>query len=72
MDTSKVEDWLGTLLQTRSPDIYRMKGVMTLASDTPGCLERLVYQGVHDLYSGEFMGMLGEILQILTLLLSFW
>jgi G3E family GTPase len=38
-----------------------MKGVLTLSNGEVGTpLERLAYQGVHDLYSGEFMGTLEE------------
>jgi G3E family GTPase len=45
MDATKIETWLGQLLNTRSDDIYRMKGVMTLDTGDGLPLERLAYQG---------------------------
>ncbi|KAK3244508.1 hypothetical protein CYMTET_45880 [Cymbomonas tetramitiformis] len=38
----------GLLLETRSEDLYRMKGVLAIA----GCDERFVFQGVHSLFEG--------------------
>ena len=41
--------WLSTLLRTQGPDIYRMKGVLSIASDP----NRFVFQGVHMLFDGR-------------------
>ncbi|WP_433555563.1 CobW family GTP-binding protein [Pseudonocardia xinjiangensis] len=41
--------WLGALLATRGPDLFRSKGVLNLA-DTD---RRYVFQGVHMLHDGE-------------------
>ena len=61
MDTNKIEGWLGGLLAEQHESIYRMKGIMCLAGERnpndPSLREpdsKLVYQGVHDLYTGEF------------------
>ena len=57
MDINKIEGWLGGLLAEKHESIYRMKGIMCLAGEGEGAPdEKLVYQGVHDLYNGEFQG----------------
>ena len=43
LDLEKFNDWMGELLMTRGPDIYRMKGVLNIK----GHAERFVFQGVH-------------------------
>ena len=53
-----LETWLGRLLNEKGDQIYRMKGVLAL-SVGEGMTEQLVYQGVHQQYSGELMGLLG-------------
>jgi len=49
LDLDRVNDWLGLLLQTRSEDIYRMKGVLAI----DGAEDRFVFQGVHALFEGS-------------------
>ncbi|MCP9490096.1 MAG: GTP-binding protein [Solirubrobacteraceae bacterium MAG38_C4-C5] len=49
LDSDRLDAWLSELLATRGPDIFRMKGVLSLA-DTD---ERFVFQGVHMLFDGR-------------------
>lgn len=49
MDLELVNMWLGALLDVRSEDVYRMKGILSIE----GFDERYVFQGVHGLFSGE-------------------
>ncbi len=46
LDMEKFNPWLSNLLQTKGPDIFRMKGVLSIA----GMRERIVFQGVHMLF----------------------
>jgi G3E family GTPase len=39
--------WIGELLQTRGPDLFRMKGILNFK----GSAKRCVFQGVHMLFS---------------------
>jgi G3E family GTPase len=48
VDVEKLNDWLGTLLSEKGVDIFRSKGILSLA-DEP---ERYVFQGVHMLFEG--------------------
>ena len=41
--------WLGDLLQNQGPDIFRMKGVLSIAGED----RRFVFQGVHMLFDGR-------------------
>jgi G3E family GTPase len=50
-----VNDWVGTLLQAKGKDIYRMKGVLSL-KDTP---TKFVFQAVHMQMNGEMLGPWG-------------
>ena len=43
LDGVKLNQWLGNLLQTKGPDIFRMKGILNIAGED----ERFVFQGVH-------------------------
>jgi G3E family GTPase len=43
LDTKRFNAWLSDLIQTKGPDIYRMKGVLSLMGDP----RRHVFQGVH-------------------------
>ena len=45
----RTNEWIATLLQTRGPDIYRMKGILSME----GCDDKYVYQGVHMMFTGE-------------------
>jgi G3E family GTPase len=45
----KFNQWLGELLMTQGPDIYRMKGILSVQ----GRPERFVFQGVHMMFDGR-------------------
>jgi G3E family GTPase len=49
VEIPKLNEWLGELLGTRGPDLFRSKGVLHLA----GTEQRYVFQGVHMLHDGE-------------------
>ncbi len=49
LDLEKFNGWLGNLLMTQGPDIFRMKGILSFA-DVP---QRYVFQGVHMLFDGR-------------------
>lgn len=49
LDSEKLHAWIGELLQTQGPDIFRMKGILNLAGEA----ERFVFQGVHMLFDGR-------------------
>jgi G3E family GTPase len=45
----RLNEWLGTLLRTQGPDIFRMKGILSIAGED----RRFVFQGVHMLFDGR-------------------
>jgi G3E family GTPase len=49
LDPKKLNAWLSDLLQTKGPDIFRMKGVLSIKGDD----KRFVFQGVHMLFDGR-------------------
>ncbi|MBO0791543.1 MAG: GTP-binding protein [Ktedonobacteraceae bacterium] len=49
LDPRKLNDWLRELLRNQGPDIFRMKGVLSIQ----GAEERYVFQGVHMLFDGR-------------------
>ena len=49
LDPQKLNAWLGNLLRTQGPDIFRMKGVLSLQGEA----KRFVFQGVHMLFDGR-------------------
>ncbi|WP_169977369.1 CobW family GTP-binding protein [Tautonia rosea] len=49
LDGTKLNTWLSTLLRDRGSDIFRMKGVLSIAGDP----RRFVFQGVHMLFDGR-------------------
>ncbi|HEY4024857.1 MAG TPA: GTP-binding protein [Candidatus Dormibacteraeota bacterium] len=49
LDPKRLNAWMGGLLQTQGPDIFRMKGVLSIAGDD----RRFVFQGVHMLFDGR-------------------
>jgi G3E family GTPase len=49
LDPDRFERWVVDLLRTRGTDIFRMKGVLSLAGDA----NRFVFQGVHMLFDGQ-------------------
>ena len=56
LDLERLNDWLGNLLQTKGTDIFRSKGILSIA----GMEERYVFQGVHMLLDGQPNGTWGE------------
>jgi G3E family GTPase len=49
VDGTKLNLWLGELLRNQGPDIFRMKGILTIAGED----QRFVFQGVHMLMDGR-------------------
>lgn len=49
VDGEKLNGWLGYLLQTQGPDIFRMKGILNIAGED----NRFVFQGIHMLFDGK-------------------
>jgi G3E family GTPase len=49
LDPKKLEKWIRELLQAKGPDIFRMKGVLSIRNDP----NRFVFQGVHMLFDGR-------------------
>jgi G3E family GTPase len=49
VDGEKLNAWLGHLLRTQGTDIFRMKGILTIAGED----QRFVFQGVHMLLDGR-------------------
>ncbi|MEL6457068.1 MAG: GTP-binding protein [Cyanobacteria bacterium J06621_15] len=49
LDGDKLDKWLSNLLQTQGPDIFRTKGILTIAGED----NRFVFQGVHMLLDGR-------------------
>ncbi|MEL6262931.1 MAG: GTP-binding protein [Cyanobacteria bacterium J06623_5] len=49
LDREKLNAWMSALLQTKGPDIFRMKGILNIA----GQAERFVFQGVHMIFEGQ-------------------
>jgi G3E family GTPase len=49
LDGDKLNEWISNLLQTQGADIFRMKGILTIAGED----QRFVFQGVHMLFDGR-------------------
>jgi len=49
LDEKKFNNWLGALLREKGTDIFRMKGILSIAGQS----ERFVFQGVHMLFDGK-------------------
>jgi len=49
LDADKLNEWLRELLMNQGPDIFRMKGVLSIKEDD----KRFVFQGVHMLFDGR-------------------
>jgi G3E family GTPase len=49
LDSDKLSAWVNELLQTKGPDIFRMKGILNLAGEA----NRYVFQGVHMIFDGR-------------------
>jgi len=54
LDMHKFQEWLGTILQERSVDLYRYKGVLAAMQDEQKSL--YILQGVHDMPELTFSG----------------
>ena len=50
LDLDAVQEWVGTILQEKGADIYRMKGVLSIANAD----QKFVYQAVHMIFNGNF------------------
>jgi G3E family GTPase len=50
LDMSMVQTWVGKILQEKGVDIFRMKGVLSIANSP----EKFVYQAVHMIFNGDF------------------
>jgi G3E family GTPase len=48
-DLRRLNEWISTLQQTRGPDLYRLKGILSIE----GRPRRYVFQGVHMLLDGQ-------------------
>ena len=49
LDPKKLNKWMSELLQAKGPDIFRMKGVLSIKNEP----NRFVFQGVHMLFDGK-------------------
>jgi len=49
VDIKKLNAWFSTLLMEKGPDIFRMKGILSIADEA----RRFVFQGVHMLFDGR-------------------
>ncbi|VTR98205.1 Cobalamin synthesis protein/P47K OS=Brucella melitensis biotype 1 (strain 16M / ATCC 23456 / NCTC 10094) GN=BMEII0308 PE=4 SV=1: cobW: CobW_C [Gemmata massiliana] len=49
LDAKKLNKWMSELLQAKGPDIFRMKGVLSIKNEP----NRFVFQGVHMLFDGK-------------------
>jgi G3E family GTPase len=49
LDSDKLSAWVNELLQTKGPNIFRMKGILNLAGEA----NRYVFQGVHMIFDGR-------------------
>ena len=49
IDGNKFSDWIGELLRTQGPNIFRTKGILNIAGEN----KRFVFQGVHMVFDGR-------------------
>jgi G3E family GTPase len=49
LDPKRLNHWMSELLQIKGPDIFRMKGILSIKNDP----NRFVFQGVHMLFDGR-------------------
>jgi len=50
-----VQEWIGELLQTKANDLFRYKGILAVKGND----RRFVFQGVHMMFTGDFMSKWG-------------
>jgi G3E family GTPase len=51
VDLNAIQSWMSSILKTKGADMYRMKGVLSVAHAD----NRFVFQAVHMLFDGNFM-----------------
>merc|ERR1712087_84767 len=56
LDLDLIQAWVGDLLQNKGTDIFRMKGVLSIA----GHDSKFVYQAVHMIFNGDFSDPWGD------------
>merc|ERR1712037_269138 len=56
LNMERTNTWIANLLRDQGVDIYRMKGILSMA----GCDDKYVYQGVHMLFTGEVLEPWGD------------
>jgi len=49
LDAKKLNNWMSELLKVKGPDIFRMKGILSIKNDP----NRFVFQGIHMLFDGR-------------------
>jgi G3E family GTPase len=49
LDPDQLNNWISDLLRTKGPDIFRMKGILSIKGQS----NRFVFQGVHMLFDGR-------------------
>jgi G3E family GTPase len=49
LDLRKIDQWMGELLGTKGADLYRFKGILSVANEN----RRVVFQGVHMIFDGR-------------------
>ena len=49
LDKEKLNTWMSNLLETKGPDIFRMKGILNIQGED----NRFVFQGVHMIFDGK-------------------
>jgi G3E family GTPase len=52
VNPDKFQQWIGNLLQTQGPDIFRLKGIIALPNEK----QKYVFQGVHMQTEGRLIG----------------
>jgi len=50
LNVNKLQTWIGELIETKSEDLFRYKGVIAVC----GMPQKFVFQGVHMLFAGGF------------------
>lgn len=50
LNVNKLQKWIGEIIQTKSNDLFRYKGVLAVK----GMPQKFVFQGVHMMFSGGF------------------
>ena len=55
LNVTKLERWIGELMQTKAEDLFRYKGVLAVK----GMDQKFVFQGVHMLFGGDFSHEIG-------------